>query len=157
MAERLSTGLVNALLDVGDLKTIMANGIIRFYAGTQPATADLAETGDLLLEITLSGGAFTPGVATNGLNLGDAAGGVISKATAETWKGTGKTAAGTGTAAGWFRWFDNDVVTGASSTAIRMDGLCGSTSTYECTGSNLVVVSGVDVTLNSFSFTLPKS
>ena len=72
MAVRLSTGAVNALAGGGagdgSFKDVFANAVIVIRAGTQPATADAVETGDVLGMITVGGGAFTGGSATNGLN-----------------------------------------------------------------------------------------
>ena len=42
-------------------------GVIRVYSGAQPAAADNAVTGTLLMEITVDAGAFSHGSATNGL------------------------------------------------------------------------------------------
>ena len=62
MAVRLSTGAVNALAGGGagdgSFKDIFANAVIVIRTGTQPATADAAETGDVLGMITVNGGAF---------------------------------------------------------------------------------------------------
>jgi len=56
MAKRLSTGFVNARNQTGSTKSIMQNGIIHIFSGTQPATADAAETGTLLMQLTVVGG-----------------------------------------------------------------------------------------------------
>lgn len=160
MAERLSTGLVQAL-NTGDcIKNIMANSVIYVYSGTQPATADDTEGSSvLLMKYTLNGDPFTSGVATNGLNLDVSTGGVISKAVGEVWAGTGLPAAGAspGTQAGWFRWYANTVVTGASTTAVRMDGAIGTTTSYEMRMSNTMIVDGGTSTFQSATYTTPKS
>ncbi|NCN39676.1 hypothetical protein GW916_00345 [bacterium] len=152
MAERLSTGFVNALNVNGSVKTIMANSVIRIFSGVQPATADAAETGTLLQEITIASGAFASGSAINGLNMGVSTDGVLAKAAAEVWSGIGLAAAGTGIFAGWFRWYANTVVTGISTTAIRVDGKCGTSSTDELQLSNLLIVEGAPTTINVFNF-----
>jgi len=118
MTLRISTGLRNALLGTASFKDAMEDGIIDIYSGSQPADADTAESGTQLVRITVSSGAFTSGVATNGLEFGTASGGSIAKASAETWSGVGLA---TGTA-GWFRFYANTVVTGGSTTAVRFDG-----------------------------------
>lgn len=157
MAERLSTGFVNARNITGSLVSMMANSVIHIYSGTQPADADSVETGTLLMKLTLSSGAFVPGVGTNGLNMGVSTGGVLEKAAAETWSGLGLTAAGTGTAAGWFRWYANDVTTGASTVAIRMDGAIGTTTAYEMRMSNTIIVDGNPTVVSTFTYTTPKA
>jgi len=157
MAERLSTGFVDALNVTGSVKSIMTNFTIHIYSGTQPATADAAETGDRLMKLTLNGGAFTSGAATNGLNFHTVStAGVLPKATGETWSGSGETAAGAGTVAGYFRAYANTVVTGISTTGVRFDGAIGTSSTYEMQMSNTTIVSGVAATVNSFSYTNVK-
>ena len=110
MALRLSTALRNAILTggtTGGFKGAMSYGIIYIYSGSQPASADDAETGTLLAKITLASGAFTSGVTTNGLSLGTAGSGSIAKAS-EVWSGVGL-ANGT---AGWYRFYANTVVQG---------------------------------------------
>jgi len=157
MAERLSTGFVNAVNQTGSVKSIMQDGVIRIFSGTQPANADAVETGTLLMEITVDAGAFTPGVATNGLEMGSSADGVLSKAAAETWKGVGLAAASTGTVAGWFRWYDNNRTTGASTTAVRLDGAIGATTAYELQMSNTTITEDGESIINTFTYTTPKS
>jgi hypothetical protein len=157
MAERLSTGLADAINAVGSVKSIMANGIIHIYSGAQPADADDAETGDLLMILTVSGGAFTPGSPANGLNMGDSSGGVLAKAAAEEWSGVGLPAAGIGTLAGWFRWYDNDRVLGASVTARRFDGSVGPSIAYEMQMSNTTIVDAVAAVVQSFNYTTTRA
>lgn len=66
MAFRISTGLenqsYNAVRGAVDKTYSLNGGYIAIYSGTQPASADDAATGDLLLKITDSSGAFSPGV-----------------------------------------------------------------------------------------------
>ena len=157
MAERLSTGFANAVNVTGSVKTIMANGVICIYSGTQPATADAAETGTLLMKITESGLDFTGGVATNGLNMDASVAGVLSKTVAEDWEGVGLTAAGTGVTAGWFRWYDNDETAGESTTAIRVDGAIGTSSSFELQMSNTTIVEDGPCTINTFTYTTTKA
>jgi hypothetical protein len=157
MAERLSTGFVNAVNVTGSVKSLMADGIVAIYSGTQPTTADDTESGTLLMLLTLNSGAFTPGVATNGLNMDVSVAGVLAKAVAEVWSGLGLAAAGTGTVAGWFRWYDNDMVTGASTTAVRVDGSIGTTTAYELRMSNTTIVENGPSTVSTFTYTTPKA
>jgi hypothetical protein len=132
--------------------TAFANGIIDIYSGSQPATADAAETGTKLARITLASGAFTPGVGTNGLNFDTAADGSIAIDSGEVWSGVGL-AAGT---AGWFRFYANDVVSGASTVAVRFDGVCG-VGTGELRLSSLTVAVGATISVDSATITQPAS
>jgi hypothetical protein len=136
----------------GSLDEMLRNGVIEIYTGTQPTTADLAESGTKLLRITLASGAFIAGTATNGLNLATAVAGVSSKEAAEVWSGVGL-AAGT---AGWFRYYSNAYVTGASTTAERFDGVCG-VGTGELRMSTLTVALGATSTVDTGTITQPAA
>ena len=151
MALRLSTGLRNGMLGTSAVKTLMQNGVIDVYSGVQPTTADDAENGTKLLRITVASGAFTAGTAANGLNFGTAADGAIAK-TSDVWSGV---AIATGTAA-WFRFYANDMTTGATTTAARFDGSV-STSGAQLNMSSTAVTSGATTTIDSFTFTMPAS
>lgn len=152
MAERFSISHANAVCTA--IRTAYANGVLAIYGGaSQPADAENTEAGTLLALITLASGAFTPGVATNGLNFDAPSGGVLSKAVAETWSGVGLAAAGTGTTATYFRFYDNSQDTGASPTGLRFDGAIGTTSTAELQMSVTTIVEGAPVVINSFTYT----
>lgn len=153
MAERLSTGFANALNTVGSVKDIMANGIIEIRTGTQPADADDAESGTLLMKLTLNSAAFTPVTGTNGLNMGVSAAGVLAKAVAEVWSGIGLA----GGIAGHFRWYDKNYTTGASTTAVRMDGSIGTSATYEMQMSNTTIVVDVAAVVQTFNYTTTRA
>lgn len=131
---------------------IMKDGVIRIYSGSQPSDADQAETGTLLLTITVSSGAFTPGSPTNGLEFGPVVSGVVSKLASEVWSGVG-VAAGT---AGWFRFYSNEMDTGADVSAARFDGSVGTSGANLIMSSTSVVV-GATSTVDAFSITLPAS
>ena len=156
MAVRLSTGLVNALAGggVGDgsLKDVFVNAVIAVYTGTQPATADAAETGTLLGYITVGSGEFTPGSATNGLNWDAAVAGICAKPAATEWSIT-PIADGT---AGWCRLYDNSRTTGASSTAVRMDFSCG-VGVGDLRWSSSAFEEDVKMTLDTLSLQQPMS
>lgn len=62
MPLRFSTGAVDALQEAGCLKEILWDGVVDVLSGAQPAGADDAETGTLLVRCTLASGAFTAGV-----------------------------------------------------------------------------------------------
>lgn len=156
MAERFSISHANMLCTA--VRTAYANGVLAIYGGaSQPADAEDTEAGTLLALITLASGAFTPGVTTNGLNFDAPSAGVLSKAAAETWSGVGLAAAGTGTTATYFRFYANDMDTGASPTGLRFDGTIGTLSTSELQMSVTTVVDGAPIVINSFSYTPPRA
>jgi len=155
MAERLSTGHVQAELVAQ--RTTYTNGILCIFSGTQPADCNDVESGTLLCKITLASGAFVAGQAANGINFDAPVAGVLSKAAAETWSGVGEAGAGAGTVAGWFRFYDNAYVTGASTSAKRFDGAISTLSTAELQMTVNTIVSGAPVVINSFVYTPPRA
>ena len=156
MAVRLSTGAVNALAGGvagdGSFKDVFANAVIVIRTGTQPANADAAESGDILGMITVDGGAFTGGAPTNGLNWDAAVDGVCSKPSAEEWAII-PSASGT---AGWGRLYTNDMTTGASTSAVRIDLACG-VGAGELRFSSTNLTATVKSVVNSLNITVPKS
>jgi len=136
----------------GSLKDVLMDGVLRIYTGSQPSSPDSAVSGTLLLEISVSAGAFVAGAFDNGLEFGDAASGIISKAASETWQDAGL-AAGT---AGWFRFVGNATDAGAASTTLpRIDGSVG-TSGADLNMSSTSIVAGSTYTIDSFQLTLPE-
>lgn len=155
MAERFSTGLRNNVLRSGgdSFADTLANGIFRVFTGSQPATADAVETGTLLGSFTIENGAFTPGIATNGINFDVSTGGVLAKKTTETWRCV-TVAAGT---AGWGRFYANDMATGASTTAKRFDiSISVTGGAGDVQFANVTWGSGATVTLDSFTVNFPS-
>jgi hypothetical protein len=136
----------------GSLAELLQDGIIHIYSGAQPATADAAETGTKLVEITVSSGAFTPGSPTNGLELAAPISGVIGIKDGEVWSGVG---IATGTA-GWFRFYDNLEQEGALTSAVRLDGLCGTSGTQLRMSSTSITL-GATSTIDSFNVTMPAA
>jgi len=136
----------------GSLKDLFRNGVLDIFSGTQPTNADTTESGTKLVRITLSSGAFVAGTAINGINLGTATDGVIGKDSAETWSGVGLVAGN----AGWFRFYDNAATTGASTSAIRLDGSIATTGAQMNMINTGISVSGVTV-ITSIAITDPMS
>ena len=149
MTVRLSTQLRNNLAGTTGFAATFANGVIDIYSGSQPATADAAVTGTLLGTVTLNSGAFTSGVATNGLTFGTAANGAVAKSGVWSFNGI---AAGT---AGWFRLRGNAADNGSLSTTLsRTDGSIA-TSGADLNLSNISVAVGAPNTVDTFTFTFP--
>jgi hypothetical protein len=150
---RESTGLRNERLKAGgsSLADALANGIIRFYSGTIPSDPDAEITATTVVEITESGGTFTSGVATNGINLDTASAGVLSKDAAETWQGENASSA----TVGWGCFFANTVDLSASTTAIRfLFDISTSGATLNMTSTLLTV--GEDTVISTFTLTQPE-
>jgi len=134
----------------GSFSDLFRQGVLRIFTGTQPTDPDDAESGSLLVEISQGSAAFVADTLANGLNFGAVSEGAIAKETGEVWSGA---ASATGTA-GWFRFYDNGVDTGASSTAIRFDGAIA-TSGAQLNMSNTAITSGGTTTIDTVAITLP--
>lgn len=134
----------NDVLDL--LATNFADGVIRCYTGTATDVDTAITDEEYVLQFTKDGGAFTPGVATNGINFAAASGGSISL-DGESYEAVGYDASGEldpGDSLGsitWFRHFNNDLsdwlqgtvsTSGAimtvTTTAIKVDGPVAITS-----------------------------
>lgn len=149
MALQFSTGFKDDLLDTGSLKSIFDDGYIKIYSGTPPASADAALSGNTELVVYSDNGAAEG--AGNGLDLeASASSGAISKASAQTWKGT----AGASGTATFFR-YEQLADTGAlSTTEARIQGTVGGA------GADLFVASttftnATEYTLDLFSISIP--
>jgi len=136
----------------GSLKDLFRNGILDIYSGTQPTNADTTESGTKLVRVTLASGDFEADTDTNGINLGDSVAGVIGKLSGEVWSGVGLVA---GTA-GWFRLYDNAVTTGASETAVRLDGAIATTGSQMNMSNTSVSVAGT-TTIGTVAITDPMA
>lgn len=131
-------------------KDVFRNCTIHIYSGTVPADADADEgSGAKLLELSVDSVAMVAGTADNGLDFDAIAAGVLAKS-ADVWSDAGLA---NGTAA-WWRMYDNGIITGASSTAKRCDGLLG-TSGVTMILSTTSVKLGATVTLDEANFTMP--
>ena len=136
------------------MRDVLKDGVIEIRTLSQPDSADDAEVGTLLGTITLSGGAFTPGSFTNGLEFDDADSAAMAKPSALEWKFT---AVATGTA-GHFRHLGNAEDTGADSTTLpRMDGSVGlSGSGKDMTMTTTSIESGKTYTVDTYSLVMPE-
>jgi hypothetical protein len=129
MAFRYSTKVFHDFLN-SVVKADLAAGVINFYSGAQPASPDAAVTGTFLGRATLSGGAWTAGTSTNGLNFGTVVDGTngaasLDKASAEAWTFV-CSVAGT---IGYGRFVGNPADAGGVSTTLpRIDFSVGITS-----------------------------
>lgn len=84
MSQKMSTGLCNKLLDTDSFVGLMDLGFIRIFDGAAPATANAAEAGTLLCEISVNS---TGTGVTWGPTAGSVTPGVLQKASTEAWTG----------------------------------------------------------------------
>ena len=150
MTARISTGLAYNMLAQG-MSLVMASGVIEIYDGFQPDTADLAESGNLLVVITPNSLLFNPSLSQM-LFLTSPSGGILSKNTSQTWSGI---AVASGYA-GWARFYDQAYVHGADTSGLlnRIDFSCNS---GELALSNYNIVAGETIVIDAFSFGLLTS
>ncbi len=144
-APSYSTGLRNAVLDGTDWTNIFDGGRLDIFAddGTRPGDADATEAGGgtILAQITLP----TPSFAAA------AAAGAIAKS--GVWQDGSANATGN---ANWFRMYDSAVTTGASTTAIRIDGNVGlNTGSFDIEFDNIAFVAADPITIDTFTVTIP--
>lgn len=122
-------------------------------SGTAPNTHVVTAS---LTTITATYVDMAGGVASaNGLKLGTASAGVISKDASQAWTGL---AVATG-AAGWFRFVGPVADSGAADadeSQIRVDGAI-STSGAQLNMTSTTITTGSTQTISSFAFTLPNS
>lgn len=145
MTLKVSTGLRNGVLVTGSLKSLLAAGFLKIYAGTEPATADAAlGSATLLTTISISSGG-------TGINLDTtASGGVVTKAPSETWSGTN---AATGTAS-FFRFVAPGDDGTLSTTQVRMQGTVGLAGA-DMNLSSVTLTSAATQTIDYFTVSLP--
>lgn len=139
-----STGLRTGMLDNTGARTALALGTLRIFSGAVPASADAAETGTLLAELTNNGTA-------TGLTFDPAVAGILSKTAAEVWKDNSNNATGT---ASYFRFVAVGDTGLLSTTQCRIQGLCGVVAS-DMIMANTTLTSGNPFTLNYFSVALP--
>lgn len=142
MAVKISTGLRNALLDTGSLKSELDGGFIHIYEGTAPASAD--DQVDTSGAITLLATIYSDGgAASAGLNFDTTAtAGVLVKDPAETWDNSVETNVATGTAQFYVH---------VGSTESDGNAITASTTLPRVLGT--VAQAGADLNLSSTSLT----
>jgi hypothetical protein len=138
----------------GSVRDVFQDGVIRFFSGTAPATADAAITGTLLVQFTLSSGAFVAGAFDNGLSFGDPSAGVIAKTSGEVWSGV---AVASGSATHYRLVANATDANGLSTSLPRVQG------TIAQSGGDINMPSGTTITISetttidSFSYTMSPS
>lgn len=152
--ESATEQIILASAEGGSVSDLFRNGVICIFTGSQPASANLTETGfTKLVTITIGSGAFVAGAPGNGINLDVSTAGVLAKDADEVWSGSGL-ADGT---AGWFRFYANPYTTGQDeTTAVRFDGSCA-TSGAQLNLSSTAVTTGGTTTVDSVAMTFPAS
>lgn len=142
---KFSTGLRNGMLSGLSLKAALDGGSLLLFSGPVPATADAAETGTVLMSLTVGGN------GTTGLTFGSAADGVISKSESEVWATSAVDTSGT---ISHFRFVSSTDSGGDSTTEARIQGTAGIVGT-DLVLTSTEVTAGQPWTLNYFNVALP--
>ena len=142
MSLQVSTGW--KALTVALAKASFDGGVIRLFSGTQPATSDLAQTGALLGEIRIDGGAP--------LEF-DASGPYLVKPVMANWVFTASASG----MLGWFRLVTSPGDAGLVSYSLpRFDGAVGLAGAgAELTVASLAVTSGETYPIDAFFYSIP--
>lgn len=150
-----STGFkkaANGFSGDASIKTILENGVMAIYGGvSMPATADAAEVGTLLGLVTTDGLAFVPGEAANGINFDVSDTGLLVRPDSDEWACVPIL----GGQARYVRIYDNAMVTGVSTSAVRFD-LSAGVTTGEAIFLNLTLVAGQKIYVRTVSIDLFK-
>lgn len=142
---KFSTGLRDILLGTQSFKDAMTGCTMKLYSGAEPLTADAAVTGVLLGVIS------DDGTGTE-LAWGPVAGGIIRKATAQTWRTAALLASGK---LGYFRIAPISDTGNISLIVPRVQGLIGLGS-GDMSVAVLDVVSGAEWAMGDLGVALPS-
>ena len=142
---KFSTGLRNGMLSGLSLKAALDGGSLLLFSGPVPATADAAETGTVLMSLTVGGD------GTTGLSFGTAENGVISKSETEVWATSAVDTSGT---ISYFRFVSSTDSGGDSTTEARIQGTAGIVGT-DLVLTSTEVTAGQPWPLNYFNVALP--
>lgn len=133
-----SLRMIERLVSSGAIGPVLTNGVIGIFSSPIPISADASEGSAVLLALLTRGGTldtFTPGLSLYGANF--KLNGTILDRAINPSTGVQEVISGgsllengeTGTAT-WARHYDNNYTTGASTSAVRMDGTAGDTSGF---------------------------
>ena len=143
---KFSTGLRNAMMGSSGCKELLTGGTLRIFSGTPPLSADDAEDGELLMELTAGG---APGA---GLSFAEPSGAKLSKAVGEVWMTDSTEASGTAT---YFRFVAaGDDPMDSSGDMIRIQGTVGEVAS-DMNVTDPEIASGEPWILNHFRIGLP--
>lgn len=142
---KFSTGLRNAMMGSSGCKELLTGGTLRIFSGTPPLSADDAEDGELLMELTAGG-------TGAGLSFAEPSGAKLSKAVGEVWMTDSTEASGTAT---HFRFVAaGDDPMDSSGDMIRIQGTVGEVAS-DMNVTDPEIASGEPWILNHFRIGLP--
>lgn len=137
----------------GSLLEVMKNGVLCLYGSPMGSSADASEgLSNLLAILTKGGQTFTPGESSGGFSM--MLDGITLVNSLDPSTGEKEVVSGLGLIDGtptWGRWYDNLMVQGESTTAVRIDGVVSTSSSALFTLSTQVVQAGMPITLGSIN------
>lgn len=138
MTIRVSNGLRASLLGSFGFTAMMDYGHIDIYTGTQPDSATLAPTGDLLGAVTNDGDVFAEGTAVGALRIVQSGDGGLTKS--GVWILSGSAVG----VAGWWRWKWNNADDDSTSLFYpRLDGAIG--ESFTLADVNITPITSVEI------------
>jgi len=149
MALRLSSGLVQGMLGTAgnNFRALMNGGWLDIFTGSQPVSADYAETGTKLARISSTSGT---GVS-DGCKFGTAASGILPIGT-PAWSGVVLVDG----VAGWFRFYGSAGTSGSSNSELRFDGSIAAVSGGDLNLKHTDLAAASTVTITAANITQPK-
>lgn len=139
-----STGLANYIATTGSIKAALDGSFLYLFSGPVPASADDAidASSVMLCKISVNGD------GTTGLTFASpATGGILTKTTAEVWKGN---YVANGEVSFYRLCAGGDAGTAASSTAVRLQGTVGTTVASDAVLPSTTAVSGNEQDVSLF-------
>jgi hypothetical protein len=145
MAEKMSTGLCQYMMQTGSFKAAFTNMELRIYGGTVPATADAAPASPTPICVVKNGGSYA--------TFGTATAGVVTINLTETWTGTNASSA----TATFYRLVSNADANDSSATSPRVQGTIGTTGGFDMNVGSAALVNAATFTVNTFTQSLIPS
>lgn len=135
---------------------IFRYGVFCLYSSPMPSDINGTEGATMLAKLTDGGGAFTPGVSTNGLQFEFDAAGKISILSTQTWR---EDLGLSNADAYWGMFYDNAFITGDDSTNLVSPRIMGSVG-LSGSGADIIVTTmaiktTTPVLCSQFDLTLP--
>jgi hypothetical protein len=147
MSIKISTGVRNHMLVTGSFKNAMDGGVLKIYAGTEPANAD-ASIGSATLLCTVSNNSAGTGITF----AAAASDGVLVKTASEVWSG----AVTLGGVATFYRFVSLSDDGSLSTSAKRVQGVVGLVG-VDLLVSTTTFVLGSTRIINSFTIGMPEA
>lgn len=146
-----TAALAAAMLVTGNLKGLLDSGKIHVYAGTMPASPDLANSGNTLLATLTKNADDTSGLVFDTT----APNGVLRMPPADGWGDPSPAANGTATFWRWNMGSDDNSTAGGSQ--YRLQGTCGPDASYSMFLASTAILTTTPLILAAFQYIEPSA